>query len=71
MTRQEKIQQVASELDQIWKLIQDLENDGIPADHSVFDLLADRLDFLMNGFCFLVEKYPECRLHSSAIAHQN
>jgi len=71
MTRQQQIQKVSDELSQVWKLIQDLENDGIPADHSVFDLLANRLNYLMNGFCFLVEKYPECRLHSSAIAHQN
>ena len=61
MTPIEQIKKTAEDLEQVWTLIQDLEANNVPADHMVFDMQADRLEYLLNKYFVIIEKYPECR----------
>ena len=42
--------------DQTWRLIQDLEAQGLPSDHEVFDILAINLEERMNHYHVLLDE---------------
>ena len=57
MTPEEKSAILAAKrrYDQTWQLIQKLEAEGLPPDHSVFDILVEKLEERMDRYNALLD----------------
>lgn len=49
-------------ISQCWKLIQDLEADGLPPDSPAFDILAEKAEYWINLLETVGQENPATRL---------